>query len=125
MTELRINEEMKAYLATVYEDNEEVKKENDIVFNKETLPTFNNRIRSGNFYAVDKFGLMIRKNDFNNQKSPFGWVKNDDEILNIHVKIHEGITDLSKVKELTLRSLKTKFPTLFKVEKGILNRFYK
>jgi len=99
----RINEKMKNYLHSVYEENEIVKQENAQTFNKDILITYNNRIKSGNYYGLDDNGIMIRKNEFNNKKSPFGWCK--DEKTNRIYSIHE-MNDV----ETTIKFLLEKFP---------------
>lgn len=116
MTTIRINKEMKIYLDSIYESNETIKKENDDIFSKDTLPEFNNRVKSENYYGIDEYGLIIRKKDFNDLKSPFGWIKADKgKIINIHFTIN---------KEKTLVYLRSKFASIFRQEKSILNRYY-
>jgi hypothetical protein len=122
----RINEDMKKYLNSIHKTNESVKKENEIIFNKDVLFEYNSRVKSENYYGVDDYGLIIRKNDFNNSKSPFGWIKEKDpveKIVNIHCKKNIAI-DNSRIRDQTIAYLKCKFSSLFKQEKGILNRYY-
>ena len=122
---LRINEKMQKYLSNIHATNEVVKKENEAIFNKETLPDFNLRVKNENYYALDIYGLLVRKNDFNVAKSPFGWIKSgdDEKIVNIHV-LDNIVGDEEDVREQTLRYMHLRFATLFKQPRSVLSRFY-
>jgi len=120
---LKINEEMDKYLSTISQKTEELKEINDNVFNVKTLPDINSKVRGDNFYAVDVHGILIRKNDFNNKRSPCGWTKEgeDEKFVNLHVQHSSNELD---TKKYTIKYLKTKFATQFKAPRGVLNRFY-
>lgn len=91
---------------------------------------FNKRVRNANYYNYDKYNIIIRKNNYEDSSSPFGWVyiKTEDSTkvpISIHIK--KSIlkyNDSKRIYDDTLQFLKSRFNTLFIPPKGILYRLY-
>lgn len=80
---------------------------------------YNNTVKNGNYYAHDMNGMLIRKNENNSSKTPYGWILIDGKPINIHTDLYD--TSLTH----TLKKLKALQPNLFKKPSGTLYRAYK
>lgn len=95
--------------------------------NNDILAKYNNVVKGAakanpNRYMLDKFGLVIRKNDINKQL-PTGYIKNEsDEYININVDKTLLQFEPKKVLYDTLDRLyqNTKFP-----KNGVVSKIYK
>lgn len=81
------------------------------IFNDKRLDRFNKN--KSNIFGFDKYGLIIRKEEFNNPKSIYGWVKNEaNEAISIHIQ--PELLRMSKTKEeifdLTMLRIYAMFP---------------
>ena len=92
------------------------KEENDLdnYFTKESLFCINKNVKEANFYAFDKFGLIIRRKAYNDSKSIFGWIYNDArEPISIHIDQYLMRFDPGKVFQQTIQKLRSKYPREF------------
>lgn len=97
----------------------------DNIFRADVLPTINKSIKSGNYYILDKYDLVIRKNDQNKPKSAYGWIYDSDgDPINIHINKVLLDTNSNDITIVTLQQLKAKFPSLFKSPRGQLWKIY-
>ena len=97
----------------------------DEYFNRDSLLCVNKALKEGNYYAFDKYGLIIRRKEQNNAKSVFGWIYNENkEPISIHIDKILIQTNKSKneIAKLTFQSLCNKFPSEFNKPKGIYKR---
>jgi hypothetical protein len=80
---------------------------NDMMF-------MNKNAHKNNYYGLDKFKLVIRKNDKDKQNSPYGWKYSDGEIINIHVDvISSHFLGQEEIFKNTLKIIKNKFNQQF------------
>lgn len=89
----------------------------DNYFNKEGLLCVNKSLKEGNYYAFDKYGLIIRRKFLNDEKSLYGWTYNDNkEPISIHVDKMLIRTNASphKIAITTFQKFRNKFPAEFK-----------
>lgn len=97
----------------------------DSIFRADALHCANKSIKSGNFYILDKYNIIIRKAEQNKTKSAYGWVYNENnEPINIHIPKVLLDTNSKDITTVTLQQLKAKFPTLFKPPRGHIYRVY-
>jgi hypothetical protein len=68
--------------------------------------------------------LVIRKEEQNNVKSPFGWKLIGDEPINIHALTVTSTSSPDDVRRVVLQMLKRKWRIQF-TEKGVLYRAFK
>jgi hypothetical protein len=107
----------------------ERKRENDEIvdekFNSKSLSIINETVKDGNFYILDKYNLVIRKNYYNYSRSPYGW-KYDEENdpVNIHINPILLKTKSPDITSITLQQLKQSYPIPFKRPRGMLFRIY-
>lgn len=95
------------------------------IFKPSSLAFANKSIKSGNYYILDKYDLVIRKNDQNKAKSAYGWIYDaDGDPINIHINKVLLDTNSQDITIITLQHLKTKFPAVFKAPRGQLYRIY-
>jgi len=113
-----------------YMENNGVKQIKNNAFHTELfkcpkLEKFNVSVKNGNTYSVDKYGLPMRKSEYESKKTPFGWAINEQgEPINIHINYILVQTSSNDIKKLTLQYLKSKFGTLFKGPKGVIYKLY-
>lgn len=89
----------------------------DNYFNKEDILCVNKSLKEGNYYAFDKYGLIIRRKFLNDEKSLYGWTYNDNkEPISIHVDKMLIRTNIpaSTIAKTTFQKLRNKFPAEFK-----------
>lgn len=97
----------------------------DTIFDPEIISFANKSIKSGNFYIFDKYNLVIRKNDQNKPKSAFGWVYDEEgDPINIHIPKMLLDTNSDNITAVTLQTIKSKYPNIFKEPRGQLYRIY-
>lgn len=96
----------------------------DDYFTKEGLLCVNKNCRD-NFYAFDKYGIIIRRKAHNDPKNAYGWIFNDDhEPISIHIDQYLMRLEPSKVFKQTIQKLKAKFAKQF-APKSIYDRVSK
>lgn len=95
------------------------------IFTKDALPMANRTVKHGNYYAIDKYGLVIRKSFRGSQRSEYGWEFNDnDEPVNVHVSsILIRTRSREDIQLTTLKLLKDRFPAAFRPN-GLIRRVY-
>lgn len=89
----------------------------DNYFNKDNLLCINKSLKEGNYYAFDKYGLIIRRKFLNDEKSIYGWTYNDNkEPISIHVDrmLIRTNTSAADIAKTTFQKLRNRFPTEFK-----------
>jgi hypothetical protein len=98
----------------------------DVYFNKENILCINKSLKEGNYYAFDKYGLIIRRKFLNDEKSLYGWTYSDNkEPISIHVDkmLIRTNMSVSAVAKTTFQKLRNKFPAEFK--KGVKSTYEK
>jgi hypothetical protein len=116
----RVNRDIQLYFQNLF--SSKITNQLSAVFYCENaLQDMNKIIRKGNFYALDKFNLIIRKNDKDKIKSPFGWVfSEENEPINIHINsilLRLNKKNIDDVCKQTLVDIKNKFPEIFARQK--------
>lgn len=97
----------------------------DSIFRADALSCANRSIKSGNYYILDKYNIIIRKSEQNKTKSAYGWVYNaNNEPINIHIPKVLLDTNSKDITVVTLQHLKSKFPTLFRAPRGHIFHIY-
>ena len=123
--DLIINSEMLAYMKKISESKTITDKIKNELFDPNDLKIVNNSVHNGNYYMIDKYGLVIRKNFQNSKKTAFGWKYNDNnEPINIHIGELLLKTNSNQIREITLQQLKHRYPNLFKPPRGIIYKIY-
>ena len=122
---LIINKEMLAYMKKISESKIITDKIKNELFDPDELKIVNDSIHNGNFYMLDKYGLVIRKNFQNSKKTAFGWKYNENnEPINIHIGEILLQTNSDQIREITLQQLKHQYPNLFKPPRGMIYKIY-
>ena len=122
---IKVNPVMEAYMAEIMSGKAKSDEHIDNQFNSERLQFINKSVKNGNVYIIDKHGLIIRKNEFNNKKSAYGWVYDESgDPINIHIDTILLKTQSPDITALTIQRLQREYPTLFKSPRGILYRIY-
>ena len=120
-----INEQMKTYMKTIIKINDKNNNYKDNLFSGNTLKCVNSTIRNENYYMLDKYGLIIRKNSQDSKKTAFGWKYNEQhEPINIHIPDLLLSTNSPDIQKITLQQLKQQFPNVFKSPRGIAYKIY-
>ena len=84
-------------------------------FTRDRLLCVNKQLKAGNYYAFDKYQLIIRRKEYNNLKSPYGWVYNElKEPICIHIDKTLIQTNADNIARLTLQRIRNMFPSEFK-----------
>ena len=84
-------------------------------FTRDTLLCVNKQLKAGNYYAFDKYQLIIRRKEYNNLKSAYGWIYNElKEPICIHIDNTLIQTNADNIAKLTLQRIRTLFPSEFK-----------
>lgn len=113
---------MLEYMRKLTKRNIKIHEKNTNDFKADVMPEFNKRAKNGNYYGFDKYGLIIRRDANNNPKSPFGWVRNeDDEMVSIHLK--PDLPEETKKKE-TYFYIQSKFAGQWNNNTNVLKRIY-
>lgn len=116
-----INERMKEFMQNIMDGNEISNDIRDVIFGMHLKQfSINSAVRNNNFYALDKYGLVIRKEEQNNSKSPFGWQFVDGDPVNIHVSVIAA-TKQENIRRATLQYLKQRWKLQFEA-KGLIQR---
>ena len=87
-TDIIINQHMVDFFSKLYNHISKRNDEFSQVFTNEALEQFNNKkhfTEKHTKYNVDKYGLLIRENKYNNHNDAYGWVFDCNEPVNIHV----------------------------------------
>lgn len=122
---VKINASMEKYMSDLMNKKGKSDEAVDTQFNNERLQFANKSVKNGNFYIIDKYHLIIRKNEFNNKKSAYGWVYDENkEPINIHIDSILLKTQSDDITMITLQQLKREYPTLFKSPRGMLFKIY-
>lgn len=122
---IKINTSMERYMHDLMNKKGKSDKVVDTQFNNERLQFANKSVKNGNFYVIDKYNLIIRKNEFNNKKSAYGWIYDENkEPINIHIDSILLKTQSDDITTITLQQLKREYPTLFKSPRGMLFKIY-
>jgi hypothetical protein len=91
-----------------YTKKEEVELDN--YFTKDGLYCVNKNCKEGNYYAFDKYGLIIRRKAFNDNKNMYGWIYNDNrEPISIHIDNQLILVNSPKIFPQTIQKLKSKY----------------
>lgn len=94
----------------------------DDYFTKDKILCANKNLKENNYYAFDKYGIIIRRKEFNNTKSVYGWMYTEDkEIVSVHADEIMMKLNSADIRSRTLTKLKSKFPAYFN-EKSIYVR---
>ena len=124
-TGLYLNKPMIEYMNDIMNKKKIRVKHVDAFFQPEMLSFANKSIKTGNYYILDKFDLVIRKLDQNKSKSAYGWVYDEQgDPINIHINKMLLSTNSDNITVVTLQKLKAKFPTIFKPPRGQLYKIY-
>ena len=125
MSEIIINQDMLEYMLKLSKCKIVTDEHKDELFNPERLEFMNKSVRNGNYYMIDKYGLLIRKNFQDSKKTAFGWKYNDqNEPINIHINDILLQTNSNQIREITLQQLKNQYPNLFKPPRGTIYKVY-
>jgi hypothetical protein len=110
----------------ILNDTKKEENELDTYFTKESILIINKNVKEANYYAFDKFGLIIRRKAYNDNKSIFGWIYNDyREPISIHIDQYLMKTDPDRVFTQTIQKLRYKYPKEFSETSGKYNRVSK
>lgn len=120
---LKINQAMLAYMKRLESTEDTNNNETALLFAKDQLEVINNTIHNENYYKLDRFGLLIRKNFQNDKRSPFGWVFYDGVPINIHINDILIKTNDPNIRSITIQTIKKMFPKLISA-RGTITRLY-
>jgi len=82
---LYINTKFRSLFKEIFDKQKDKKDTYEIDIEHPILNTINKKLRSKNYYALDKYGIVIRLKELN-KKTLFGYVKNEDnELININI----------------------------------------
>ena len=122
---LRINQDMLNYMLKISQSKIITDERKNEIFDPAKLEFMNKSVRNCNYYMLDKFGLVIRKNFQDSKKTAFGWrYDTDNQPINIHINDILLQTNSSQIRDITLQQLKNQFPSLFKPPRGTIYRVY-
>ena len=99
--DLIINQHMVDFFGELYNHISKRNNEFSQVFTNELLEPFNNKkhfTEKHTKYNIDKYGLLIRENKYNNHNDAYGWVFDCNEPVNIHVS--EELKNTKTKKEI-------------------------
>lgn len=123
--EIFINEVMRNYMTNLFESKNKTEKKKDILFNPKRLSMVNSSVRNGNYYMLDRYGLVIRKNQQNSKKTAFGWrYDSNNEPINIHIGDIMLQTNSDQIRKITLQQMKYQWPNLFTPPRGLIYKVY-
>ncbi len=123
--DININPDMLNYMNSILAVKVKTDERKDQLFDPSELPVVNSGVRNNNYYMLDKYGLVIRKDFQNNKKSAFGWRYNsDNEPINIHIDNILLQTNSNNIRDITLQQLKHHYPSLFNPPRGVIYKIY-
>lgn len=121
-TPIRINKDMKKVIDDLLKDEHAALSDVTSKFTDKRCDVINKNIKTkNNFYALDKFGLLIRQGAYEKQNDPFGW-KYDQDNNPIHVWTSIDVSEQQNVMNVLSRQ-KINKPTIFE-PRGILYKVY-
>lgn len=121
-----INQHVLQYMTTLFDSASLENSHKDGLFRSENLKFINSSVKNANYYMLDRYGIVIRKNCLDNRKSAFGWKYDEnEEPLSIHISDILVKTNSKDVQILTLQSIKRQFPNVFKKPRGVFYKVYK
>lgn len=135
---VKINKQMDKYMDSIMNMKHETDNTISQFFDSKRLYIINKNVRNGNFYTIDRFGLVIRKDEYGNTRSPYGWryytprnISSEDyegidnkEPINIHINDILLQTNSPDIQKVTIQYLQRENPSLFKGPRGILYKVY-
>ena len=125
-TKIIINQYVLNYMNKLNDTSNRENSRKDQIFNAKTLKFVNTSVKNANYYILDRYGLILRKNCMDNKKSAFGWRYDDnDEPISLHISDILIKTNSNEIQILTLQSIKRQFPNAFKKPRGIYYKVYK
>lgn len=91
------------------------KKNTDIenYFDSKELEAFNAKVKNDNNYALDYFGIPVRRKE-QGKKKPNGWILKDGHVY--HYLVNRsliGISDNDTIRDQTIDLIKQKYPKVF------------
>lgn len=116
-----INKQMRDYMEKAIEKSKIIHKKNASDFKSDIMLFFNRRAKNGNYYGYDKYGIIIRKDVGNNDKSPFGWKRIGDDIVSIHLR--QDTPEENRKRE-TLSYIQSRFASQWNNKNNILRKIY-
>lgn len=120
-----ILKDMLDYMLGVHKKSTKINEINEDDFttaDNEILKEFNNRVRDGNLYILDAYGIVVRKNDYGTTKSPFAWSRDaNNNIVNMFVP--PECPDPDKHSEAIIR-ISSKFTSRWNDPKNVLHKVY-
>ena len=117
-----INKPMLEYMHKITERAGTLRQKNSDDFTPNIMLYFNKRAKNGNYYGYDKYGIIIRKDAGASPKSPFGWIRNEqDELVSVHLK--KDCPEEIKKKE-TIIYIQSKFQSQWNNKNNILRKIY-
>jgi len=117
-----INPRMKAFMEYIITSHIDT---TDILFSNTNLDFVNTLGKNvNNKFGMDKYGLIIRKNDFGKKNSASGWkYDTDNNVVNIHVCNVISRTD-TEIFEDTIDIIYKMFSMTFKSNRTTLSKIY-
>jgi hypothetical protein len=87
---VKIIPEVEKLFSDIMLKNNETSVKIDVIFNDERCAVINKSLRDkSNTYALDPYGLVIRKKSYNKKSDTYGWKYNDSH-QPIHYYVEEG-----------------------------------
>ncbi len=121
---VHVNPIMEIYMRQMISEHKDANNLANEKFQDNRLAFVNSNIKSNNKYILDKYNLVIKRNEFNKTKTAFGWVYDaEGDPINIHINPNLLETKSSDITFVTLQQLKQKYPTLFQV-RGVMYKVY-
>lgn len=122
---MNINHDMLKYMQKISESKIITDERKNELFEPTKLEFINKSVRNGNYYMVDKYGLVIRKDFQDSKKTAFGWrYDSNNEPINIHIGDILLQTKSDQIRDITLQQLKNQYPSLFRPPRGTIYRIY-
>ena len=121
---VHVNPIMEIYMRQMISEHKDANNLADEKFRDNRLSFVNSNIKTDNKYILDKYNLVIKRNEFNKTKTAFGWVYDaDGDPINIHINPNLLETKSNDITFVTLQQLKQKYPTLFQA-RGVMYKVY-
>ena len=122
--ETEIDPDMKQYMDMLANNKVRYESVKSNLFDPNKLKMVNASVRNDNYYMLDKYGLVIRKECQNSKKTAFGWKYYEDEPVNIHIGDLLLKTNSKDIQIITLQQIKEQFPTVFNAPRGVIYKVY-
>ena len=122
--ETEIDPDMKQYMDMLANNKVRYESVKSNLFDPNKLAMVNKTVRNDNYYMLDKYGLVIRKECQNSKKTAFGWKYYEDEPVNIHIGDLLLKTNSKDIQIITLQQIKEQFPTVFNAPRGVIYKVY-